>query len=87
MATTSTPASPTNLGSFAVRMIKQTRTDPTTDASRLDMLSERDGHPSRGLLPLVTKGRELGHHIIINLDRLRRDVLPARVVGLEALKP
>ena len=73
-----------NLGSFAVGTIMQTRTDPTTDASRLDMLSERDGHPSRGLLPLVTKGRELGHHIIINLDRLRtvrRDVLPARVVG------
>ena len=70
MATTSTPASPMNLGSFAVKTIMQTRTDPTMDASRLDMISERDGHPSRGSLLLVTKGRELGHHII-NLDPLR----------------
>ena len=75
-----------NLGSFAVGTIMQARTDPTMDASRVDMISERDGHPSRGSLLLITKGREMGHHIIINLDRLRtvrRDVLPARVVGLQ----
>ena len=75
-STTPAPASPMNLGNFPARTIMHIRTDPTMDASRRDkpLPSERDGHPSRGSLLLAIKGHELGHHVVINLDRFRREL-------------